>query len=552
MLNEPVSAEQFFGRKDILSVVEKRVNALKDGYRQNIALTGQSLSGKSSIIHHLLYNLKDEKIIAVYIELIEEGFDKFSHKFIGSLLYNFLKGIGQPVKEDLEFLISEAKKYIPHTVSAIDRIRDPLQKMTREQAYSELFNLTSFIKEETHKSCIIIFDEFHNLGALGLKNPFAIFGKKIMVQKDTMYIVTSSRVSSVKKILSEKLSLLFGNFEAIEVSGFDLKTAQSFLEERLKSIRVPDEYKEFLISFTDSNPFYLDVVSQRLKQLGERFTFKRISEETLIQAFHECFFDFKGTVNQYLSNYLETVFDKKKGYEKHLPYLTALSENLKKLPEIAGFVKKKPREAARFLNELAEMDIVTKTGTFYLLSDRMLGFWLKHVYQKKRSSIISYMPERAKDFKELMRTTLNEYTAESKKDLSQKVQEILKSFNNDSVQIEYKSYTLSRLADVKMEEFENKRPFLKGAAKGKPWVVYIKEGLLQDIDIIEFTDQVKALKEPVARKIIVAPFGVDANASLLAKDEKIWIWDMEALNLFMSIYDKPRLVKIQIKGKKKQ
>ena len=50
MFSEPVIGEKFFGREEVLELLNKRVLALKDGYRQNVALTGQSLSGKSSII----------------------------------------------------------------------------------------------------------------------------------------------------------------------------------------------------------------------------------------------------------------------------------------------------------------------------------------------------------------------------------------------------------------------------------------------------------------------------------------------------------------------
>ena len=36
-----------------------------------------------------------------------------------------------------------------------------------------------------------------------------------------------------RKILSEKLALLYGNFEIVEVSGFDNKTSEDFLIEKL-------------------------------------------------------------------------------------------------------------------------------------------------------------------------------------------------------------------------------------------------------------------------------------------------------------------------------
>lgn len=542
MLNEPVVGEQFFGRADVLAVMQKRIDALKDGYRQNVALTGQSLSGKSSILHHLLYNLKDEKIIPVYIEVVEEPFSSFSNKFIGSLLYNFLKGIGQPVREDLEFLINEARQYTPNTVAAAEKLLDPMRKANREELYSELFDLTSFIKEETHKSCIIIFDEFHNLAGLGLKNPFSIFGKKIMVQKDTMYIVTSSKVSSVKRILSEELLLLFGNFESIEINGFDSKTAQAFLNDRFRSIRIPEEYKEFLISFTDSNPFYLDMLSLQLKQLGERFTFKRISEETLIQAFQDLFFDFKGTINQYLANYIESVFSKNKAYDNYMAVLLAMASGCSRVADIASFMHKRKGDVSRYVSDLVDMDIVNRRGTFCLFSDKVLKFWLKNVYQKKRNSIISYVPERAKDFRQKMRETLSRFVAESKKDLTENIKDVLSSFSNEIIQIGHKRFTLPVFTEISTGCFRHNNPYLLGHTKEKAWLVYIKKDELKDIDIIEFVEQSKALAAPLQRKIIVAPNGVDINATLLAKEEKIWIWDPETLNIFMAIYEKPKII----------
>ena len=48
MFSEPVIGERCFGREEVLELLNKRVLALKDGYRQNVALTGQSLSGTSS------------------------------------------------------------------------------------------------------------------------------------------------------------------------------------------------------------------------------------------------------------------------------------------------------------------------------------------------------------------------------------------------------------------------------------------------------------------------------------------------------------------------
>ena len=60
MFIEPVFGKKFFGREEVLGTIQKRVTALKGGYRQNMALTGPMLSGKSSILRHFLNNIDDD------------------------------------------------------------------------------------------------------------------------------------------------------------------------------------------------------------------------------------------------------------------------------------------------------------------------------------------------------------------------------------------------------------------------------------------------------------------------------------------------------------
>jgi len=116
MLNEPAIGKTFFGRQKILGVLEKRASALKDGYRQNLALTGQMLSGKSSILYQFLYTLKDNSLIPVYIEVVEESFSSFADKFIATLLYNCLLSYGKEAKKDLveDQQDDQAKSLVEH------------------------------------------------------------------------------------------------------------------------------------------------------------------------------------------------------------------------------------------------------------------------------------------------------------------------------------------------------------------------------------------------------------------------------------------------------
>jgi predicted transcriptional regulator len=541
-LSEPIVGEQFFGRDEALSLLKKRVNALTEGYRQNVALTGQNLAGKSSILHHFLYNFHDNRILPIYVEITDEPFIYFAQRFTGSLLYNLLRSKGEEPKEDFEMLVEEAKPFIPSTVKSIREIQDLARKRDFDNAYSLLFDLTSIVKEETGRSCVIILDEFHNLASLNVRHPFKNFGKKIMVQKDTMYIVTSSQVTTVKKILNEKLALLFGNFEVIQVKGFTSKNASTFLDQRFKYMRVPSDFKNFIISFTEGNPFYLDVLSQSVKDVVATMTFKRVTQEILIQALEKTIFNSKGCVFQYLNGSLETL-KQERSSEIYISILLAVAKGSCRLKEISKVVKKRVGDVSRYINDLIEMNILYKNGSFYKFVDKMFGFWFKYVYQKKRSAIISYLPDRIRIFGKEMGYLIDNFIAQEKQEMLTRVADLFNLFNNEAVSIAGKECKLSSFSSIDIKYFDNGVPYILAKAHKKFWLIQASLKELKDIDIIEFAENCRALKLKIQKKILIALSGIEINAHLLAKEENMWIWSMESINQVMMHYGKDMMIK---------
>ena len=147
MFSEPVIGEQFFGRGEVLALLNKRVLALKDGYRQNVALTGTSLVGKSSVILHFLYMIREEKLVPVYVEVVKEPFRSFANKFIATLLYNALSRAGEEVSIDMAQLLERAQKVFPKTSSAIKYVNACIYDGKTDEAYANLLSLTSTLKE---------------------------------------------------------------------------------------------------------------------------------------------------------------------------------------------------------------------------------------------------------------------------------------------------------------------------------------------------------------------------------------------------------------------
>jgi len=168
----------------------------------------------------------------------------FAEKFSSTLIYRYL----------------DRTEGIPRTLKASKAVETLLKSGKGAKAFRAALELPAIAFAETGLKPVVIIDEFDRLGGFGIEDVFAELGKSIMVQKDTMYIVASSRIKQAREILSEKLSLLFGNFEVCELGTFGVKEACGFIDSRLTCGDLPPELREFIASFTDGHPFYLDAV----------------------------------------------------------------------------------------------------------------------------------------------------------------------------------------------------------------------------------------------------------------------------------------------------
>jgi len=138
----------FFGRKNYEEILEKRVSGLKDNYRQNIAIIGDELSGKTSLIFNFLSKFYDNRIICLYLDIRPESLSSFAKRFIGVLLYNFLTNSGIILKEDLDFLLLKSEKFAPKTVEKAKFILSSLNKRKKKNIFTELNTLSE--SEKVH------------------------------------------------------------------------------------------------------------------------------------------------------------------------------------------------------------------------------------------------------------------------------------------------------------------------------------------------------------------------------------------------------------------
>jgi hypothetical protein len=339
-----------------------------------------------------------------------------------------------------------------------------------------------------------------------------------------------------KTILSKDLSLLFGNFEIVTVEPFDIKTSEKYLELRLGGLGLNAGFKNFLVHFTGGYPFYLEVITEALLK-------SKVANSNLADIIEDLLFVPSGILNQRFSNYLKRFLDSPHSQE-YISLLYLISSGHNKLKDIAHILHKPKQGLSSILNHLLECDAITRNGEFLKITDRVLGFWLRFVYQEKLHSLTFDAKNQKALFRENIEDMLREFFLSAKQPIIERMMELLHLFDNDMIQIERKRLRLIHFREIKPLEFSRKGlgDGLIGRSKDGLWIMAFKHEPLIEDDIMEFAKECKKYRHKLQRKIIVAFQDIDANARLKAMEEKVWTWDLNNLNQIFDLFCKPRII----------
>ncbi|MBP7217242.1 MAG: hypothetical protein KBA46_08185 [Candidatus Omnitrophica bacterium] len=526
--------ESCYERLAYLELLEKRAQDIRLGYRQNIAITGDELTGKTYLLSKFIAHFYDPLIVILYLEIRLESLDTFAKRFISTLLYNFLYNKNIPLKEDLGFLMNKCSAYLPVTIAKIQHILTGLQNHKRSTIFNELLLLCDSFHLETGKYCVVIFDEFHNLESLGIRTLYREWAKLLITQKKTMFIISSSKTSKTKSILSKDLSLLFGNFELVSLEPFDIKTSTRYLTQRLSQSPFTEGLKNFLVHFTGGHPFYLKIIADAIATAAHK---------DIASVMEELLFETSGILNQKFSNYLKCFLDKPQSKE-YVTILYHISCGHTKIKDIAQLMHKTKAELTQRLTFLVESDAITKSADFLKMNDRVFAFWIRFVHQEKSKSLTFDSRNQKQLFKDNIQRNIEEFSQSALRPISERLTEVMFLFDDETIQIEKKKLRLSQFREIKPLTF-NDRSFkdgLIGRSAGNLWIMAFKSDALTEEDIAEFAKECKKYRCKLQQKIVVTLGTIDPNARLRALEEKILTWDINNLNQMLDLFAKPRVI----------
>lgn len=536
-------------REAIQVRLNKRVNDIENGYRQNVGIIGSSGVGKSKLLCEFFQSIsRNPKVLPVYVKTKTIDGRQLMQQWMGAVLSAVLLDRTLNIPKTLSGLLRDAENLIPETIAAVKHLQKLIRQEKNALAVRELFMLSGTLARETGKKVILMFDEFQALEKLPIPDPFLLLGKQMMLDKDVLYVVTSSSVDRAREIFRDKLSLLFGNFEVIELAPFGFMEMDQYLAARMPAHRWPQELKRFLFHMTDGEPLYLDLLIHRLEHYEVREFPQNVSSTLLLDVFCQELFDRHGRIALLFEKRLAQCAYIAKNSGPYIRALLALSHGRHKLIPIAAFIEETVAETQKILKHLVQDGLVVKSGSFYHNPDFLFRFWLKEVLQKRYDH---YLPEERILWKHLfdeLNRNLDLCARMTDEDLGKCIENLLNEFRNDVVEIDHKKMQCPQFSElVLLRPLPHSMGALMGRCSKGRWLFYFSPEMIGESECELVVGDAKHSRK-ISKKFLIALGGIDENAKLLAQEAKMQLWDLRYLNELLDLYDLPKIILTANKG----
>ncbi len=529
-----------FGQETILELLEKRSKDFLVGYRRNLALIGSEFCGKTTLITHWIQRIYEPNILPVYITINKTTYSQFAKETIKTIFIAVFKKLGKNNSSTrLEDLTKELKTINPKIAEKGNNVITLSKKRSNLESFKELMLLLDTISIEMNLSIVFVLEEFHNLEKFKIKNLFKEWGKTLCLQKNVLYVISSSSIFKAKRILDNELRLLFGNFEIIELEHLSQKNACMFIKKELFPYEIEESYLNFILDITDGCICYLRLISEQIKKNTVLNNNKTVTSQIIKESLTELLFADLGIINQLFTKRVHRL-ENSKSNKLIIPILVSLANGHKKIKELLFDVKSTQTTIKKRLAALIKNDFISANGNFYTISDRFFSLWLKTVYSVKKENAT----DSTYTFLNKLNREIELFMIHSKQKLFNRIEELFSLFSDGTIEIESKSFRLTHFHEIKPMQFtdtETKDGLIARAA-GVLWLTMIKPDGAKEEDVIKFSLKSKKFKKEKPRKILISCKEIDANTKIRAKQENITAIDIDQLNRIFNLHERPSII----------
>ena len=524
MLNTP-----WFDREEILTLLGKRVEGFLTGYRQNIAPLGPEAVCKSTLLKRLIQQKLSafSNLIPIYLEIQEEeSFSEWAARFVQTVLYSVLK----------------TNQDAPQTVAAAQRLLVLAETGRAEEAYDQLWDLPHWITQEIGVSCLLVLDEFHRLGSLGVKDPFGRLGRKIMVQSMTMYLVASSQPEIARSVLREGLNLLFGQFESVLVDPLDPSACIRAIRAVLFNEREDPFLEHLLVELTQGYPGYLDLLLQGLmdRRVPEA---SGNAERSLLDLLEVLLIEPQGALRIRFETQIRSL-PAHQSRRTWIQVLMAVAAGNHRIHQIGDVIGRSVSQVTSALKVLGQVGLVQKQGVFYRMPDRLLQLWMLAAYPVLRGIDLTDPAHARVQFRDATWAWMGRIQEATLRPVEEHGVALLKQWSGELVEVDGRRIYLPRFDRVELHKNSFGRSVIlshRPQSQGPSWLVVPWNGSLDEGQARSLVKEVLELPFRDYRKLILGACPVEVNARLVFQEARIRFWDLAVFYNLLDLYGLVRI-----------
>lgn len=537
-------------RPELADHLRQRLAAFGEGFRQNLALIGPSGSGKTFQLHQLMSH-PPAPALFIYCPLYREACRAFIHRLLCATLQAGLppaarSGSAPPATpssgargsqqdQPLEALLRAAEPTLPKTAAAIRALDGLLARRLYGEALSRALDTIPILREERGRPCVLILDEFLYLEELGLAHAFHELGKRVMTWNHTLFFLASSSPYRARRILRERLQLLFGQFELLELDSPNASSASAWVQQELKGIRGVRASSAFLIRWLGSYPWYLTVLLRRLRELAALRKSPDLSEALFLQAAWDVVGTPEGALHRWCASRLEGLAHGRLG-PRAVEALIQVAQGARTTTEIGQRIGRAGLSEA--LQCLVEQDLAQRNGMCWTVTDPVLRCWLATVFHAQRAEVGLDEGETRQRLEQYLRSLWATWMQATQLSCTQQVVELFGRFRDETVSLNAKTGRLPTFQTIRTHhpDLPGVEAYLIAEGQGRRWCASVQPAAVDETAIAHFEAFCRSQYPKPARKVVITTSRMDQHARLVAKAANMWVWEADDLQTLRELY----------------
>lgn len=357
------SPEFFCDRKNETKTI---ISALHNG--RNVTLIAPRRMGKTGLIHHSFYNIKEEnsEIITLYMDILStQNLGDFVKLFAETVLGKLDSAPQKALSRIGKFIRSIRPVFTFDELTGLPQTSIDITSANEESTLKEVFNYLA----SSEKRCYIAIDEFQQITEYPEKGVEALLRSYIQFLPNVNFVFAGSKKHIMQKMFTSSTRPFYQSTQILNIGEIQRQEYANFAIENFakKNLKISEDTFNAMYDRFEGHTWYIQNLLNRLYGYGEEVNLESV-EFAINQVVYEYSYSYIDLLNSLTASNVRLIE-------------AIASEECVKEIYAGEFISKYKLTGASSvsasLTKLEENEIVYKSENGYIIYDRFMSEWLR-------------------------------------------------------------------------------------------------------------------------------------------------------------------------------